>query len=238
MLNSSWVFWRTWYLMCDPLEYMSYWCKGTDNGKCLVHIPGPVFTKKTPSYQHRDSHYKPETVVRPSEVYIRDPYTRKTASVFLVNRGPGCLSPTISNSSNKCQHYPWDSLLAYLFLHPISSSHQLLWLRNLPVRLQTEIVLGTSRRGYELSWVRVVLGSSCLGYDLSWVRVVLGTSCPGSGQLLPKTTRTQDNSYPGQLVPMWYHIIYHIIDHIIYHIISYKIRCHAIRYISCHTISR
>ena len=27
---------------------------------------GPLFTKKTPSYQYRDSHYKPETVVRPS----------------------------------------------------------------------------------------------------------------------------------------------------------------------------
>ena len=28
--------------------------------------PEPLFTKKTPSYQYRDSHYKPETVVRPS----------------------------------------------------------------------------------------------------------------------------------------------------------------------------
>ena len=28
--------------------------------------PGPLFTKKTPSYQYRDSHYKPEAVVRPS----------------------------------------------------------------------------------------------------------------------------------------------------------------------------
>ena len=28
--------------------------------------PGPLFTKMTPSYQYRDSHYKPETVVRPS----------------------------------------------------------------------------------------------------------------------------------------------------------------------------
>ena len=42
--------------------------------------PGPLFTKKTPSYQYRDSHYKPETVVRLSEVYNGDPYTRKTAS--------------------------------------------------------------------------------------------------------------------------------------------------------------
>ena len=70
-------------------------------------------------------------------------------------------------------------LLIGVFVSPsLSSSHQLLWLRNLPVRLQTEIVLGTSRRGYELSWVRVVLGTSCLGYELSWVRVVFGTSCP------------------------------------------------------------
>ena len=27
---------------------------------------GPLFTNKTPSYQYRNSHYKPETVVRPS----------------------------------------------------------------------------------------------------------------------------------------------------------------------------
>ena len=27
---------------------------------------GPLFTRKTPSYQYRDTHYKPETVVRPS----------------------------------------------------------------------------------------------------------------------------------------------------------------------------
>ena len=40
------------------------------------------------------------------------------------------------------------------------------------------VVLGTSRHGYELSWVRVVLGLSRLGYELSWVRDVLGTSCP------------------------------------------------------------
>ena len=39
-----------------------------------------LFTKKTLSYQYRDSHYKPETVVRPPWVYNGDPYTRKTAS--------------------------------------------------------------------------------------------------------------------------------------------------------------
>ena len=33
----------------------------------LIHwYTGPLFIKKTPSYQYRDSHYKPETVVRPS----------------------------------------------------------------------------------------------------------------------------------------------------------------------------
>ena len=30
----------------------------------LKHISGPLFTKKTPSYQYRDSHYNSETVVR------------------------------------------------------------------------------------------------------------------------------------------------------------------------------
>ena len=63
--------------------------------------------------------------------------------------------------------------------------------------------------GYELSWVRVVLGTSCLGYELFWARVVLGTSCPGYElswvrvvhQIGIWTTPTQDNSYPGQLVP-------------------------------------
>ena len=32
----------------------------------LFSLRGPLFTKKTPSYQYRESHYKPETVVRPS----------------------------------------------------------------------------------------------------------------------------------------------------------------------------
>ena len=35
-----------------------------------------------------------------------------------------------------------------------------------------EVVLGTSRLEYELSWVQVVLGMSWPGYELSWVRVV------------------------------------------------------------------
>ena len=46
--------------------------------------PGPLFAKKTPSYQYRDSHYKPETVVRPSQVYNGDSYTRKTASSYWI----------------------------------------------------------------------------------------------------------------------------------------------------------
>ena len=32
----------------------------------IYHSTEPLFTKKTPSYQYRDSHYKPETVVGPS----------------------------------------------------------------------------------------------------------------------------------------------------------------------------
>ena len=36
---------------------------------------GPLFTKKTPSYCYLVSHYKPETVVRPSQVYHVNSYT-------------------------------------------------------------------------------------------------------------------------------------------------------------------
>ena len=35
---------------------------------------------ETTSEAYRDSHYKPETVVRPSQVYNGESYTRKTAS--------------------------------------------------------------------------------------------------------------------------------------------------------------
>ena len=42
--------------------------------------PGPLFTKKTPSYGYRDPHDKPKTVWRPSQVYNGNPYTDKTAS--------------------------------------------------------------------------------------------------------------------------------------------------------------
>ena len=43
-------------------------------------IPGPLFTKKTPSYGYRNPHYKHKTVWRPSQVYNGNPYTDKTAS--------------------------------------------------------------------------------------------------------------------------------------------------------------
>ena len=42
--------------------------------------PGPLFTKKTPSYGYRDPHDKPKTVWRPSHVYNGNPYTDNTAS--------------------------------------------------------------------------------------------------------------------------------------------------------------
>ena len=42
--------------------------------------PGPLFTKKTPSYGYRDPYYKPKTVWRPSQVYNGNSYTDKTAS--------------------------------------------------------------------------------------------------------------------------------------------------------------
>ena len=43
----------------------------------LAYAPGPIFTKKTSSYQYRDSHYKPETVVR---FIIRIPVRRRLLS--------------------------------------------------------------------------------------------------------------------------------------------------------------
>ena len=42
----------------------------------LTH--GLLFTKNMQSYWYRDSHYKPETVVRPSQVYNGDSHTHKT----------------------------------------------------------------------------------------------------------------------------------------------------------------
>ena len=53
---------------------------------CYRNIPGPLFTK-TPSYQYRDYHYKPETVVRPSYRFIMG-IPIPVRDVFLVNRGP------------------------------------------------------------------------------------------------------------------------------------------------------
>ena len=53
-------------------------CMGCEEA---IHVsPRPLYTKKMPSCQYRDSHYKPETVIRPSQVYNGDSYTCKTAS--------------------------------------------------------------------------------------------------------------------------------------------------------------
>ena len=40
--------------------------------------PGPLSTKKTPSYGYRDPHDEPKTVWWPSQVYNGNPYTAKT----------------------------------------------------------------------------------------------------------------------------------------------------------------
>ena len=45
--------------LATEVKYL--WCRDE-----FVSNPGPLFTKKTPFYQNRDSHYKPETGVRPS----------------------------------------------------------------------------------------------------------------------------------------------------------------------------
>ena len=58
------------------------------NHKYRIMWPWPLITKKTPSYRYNDSHYKFETVSRPSEVWNGDAYTRKTP-FFSINRGPG-----------------------------------------------------------------------------------------------------------------------------------------------------
>ena len=50
--------------------------------------PGPLFTKKTPSYGYRDPHYKSKTVWWPSQVYNRNPYTDKTASSVFTQGNP------------------------------------------------------------------------------------------------------------------------------------------------------
>ena len=63
------------YLMSD-LPYELQW---RDKGES---VPGSLFTKNTRFYwyMYRDSHYKPDTVVRPPLVYIGNSYTRKTAA--------------------------------------------------------------------------------------------------------------------------------------------------------------
>ena len=49
-----------------PVSTYEVWRDFINYGITLGSHYGPLFTKKTPSYQYRDSHYKPETVVRPS----------------------------------------------------------------------------------------------------------------------------------------------------------------------------
>ena len=48
--------------------------------RCKWSNHGLLFTKEAPSYWYRDSHCKPKTVVRPSQVYNGYTYTRTTAS--------------------------------------------------------------------------------------------------------------------------------------------------------------
>ena len=52
----------------------------TNSWDLLIHVcqgcctsSWPLFTKKTPSYRCRDSYYEPETIVKPSEVYMTIP---------------------------------------------------------------------------------------------------------------------------------------------------------------------
>ena len=61
-------------LQCCPMS------SGWHNIIHALSHPGPLFTKKTPSYGYRDPHDKPKTVWRPSQVYNGNPYTDKTAS--------------------------------------------------------------------------------------------------------------------------------------------------------------
>ena len=76
ILQVSWVDHTACMDYMDPTEFSGL------NWRLYISnwTSGPLFTKKTPSYQYRNSHYKPETVVRPSEVYHGDPCTRKTTS--------------------------------------------------------------------------------------------------------------------------------------------------------------
>ena len=59
-------------IWCQPVDFLQD-AHSRQPTACLcvfceftLSVPGPLFTKKTPSYQYRDSHYKPETAVRSS----------------------------------------------------------------------------------------------------------------------------------------------------------------------------
>ena len=60
--------------------------------------PGPLFTKNTSSLWFRDPHYKPETVIRPSQVYNGISYTCNCA--FSVNSGPGNIHVFLTSYSH------------------------------------------------------------------------------------------------------------------------------------------
>ena len=88
---------------------------------------GPLFTKKTPSCQYRDSHYKPETVSGLSWGSLC-----QQDGVFLVNRGPG--SPDhlrfilgIIIPVRQClfsEQMPWATYDVSLILHAVKRKSQ------------------------------------------------------------------------------------------------------------------
>ena len=60
------------------------WGKSLWNMTIIWHQPGPLFTKKTPSYGYRNPHDKPKTAWRPSQVYNGNPYTDKTVFSYCI----------------------------------------------------------------------------------------------------------------------------------------------------------
>ena len=75
----AFLFRQQWVNMTQCCRNCVSSCKHVHCGR-LACWPGPLFTKKTPSYGYMDPHYKTETVWRPSQVYDGNPYTDKTAS--------------------------------------------------------------------------------------------------------------------------------------------------------------
>ena len=54
------------YPVATAIKTLSHQIPGLFLPMVDTMTPGPLITKKIPSYQYRDSHYKPETVVRTS----------------------------------------------------------------------------------------------------------------------------------------------------------------------------